>query len=463
VTGSGLADALVAWLPRQRWYGGRGTTTTGVDVERAFELVDDLGRGGVRAVLLVVRAHLSTGESHLYQVPVAIRATPPSGVDGGPIARRDGLVLYDATSDPEVMSLLLGLIARGGGRAGLESTADDPQELRAAVRVGLPARRLRGEQSNTSVVFGDRVIVKLFRRLATGTNPDLEVHRALRPTGLPHVAALLGSVATTLDGEPVTLALAQRFVPGAVDGWELATAAARAPAGEDLLPEDDLRALGIAVAEVHAALGRAFGTQALTGPLLADARDTMLTRLDDAVVAAPVLAPHADEVRAAFTALTEVPPGEHVQRVHGDLHLGQVLRTADGWTVIDFEGEPSAPVARRVVAGSPLRDVAGMVRSLDYAAAQVELSCGSYGEVIAARRWAERAKAAFLAGYGAATGTDLADRAVLLRAWELDKAVYEVVYETRYRPAWAQIPLRAVATATAARGGGGGRGFHDTR
>ncbi len=304
------------------------------------------------------------------------------------------------------------------------------------------------------MVFGDRVIVKLFRRLATGTNPDLEVHRALRPYGLPHVAALLGSVATTLDGEPVTLALAQRFVPGAVDGWELATAAARAPAGQDLLPEDDLRALGIAVAEVHHALGRAFGTSALTGPLLADARDTMLTR--------PVLEPYADEVRGAFAGLTGVPPGEHVQRVHGDLHLGQVLRTADGWKVIDFEGEPSAPIARRVVADSPLRDVAGMLRSFDYAAAQVELSCGSYGEVVAARRWAERAKAAFLAGYGAATGTDLSGRAELLRAWELDKAVYEVVYETRHRPGWARIPLRAVAGAGAARGGGG-HGFHDAR
>ncbi|MET1072751.1 MAG: phosphotransferase [Umezawaea sp.] len=462
MTGPGLTDALAAWLPRQRWYGGRGTTTAGVDVERVVELADDLDRGGVRAVLLVVRAHLSTGESHLYQVPLAVRATMPSGVDGDPIARRDGLVLYDATSDPEAMALLLGVIARGGDRAGVESTADDPDELRAAVRAGAPVRRLRGEQSNTSVVFGDRVIVKLFRRLATGTNPDLEVHRALRPYGLPHVAALLGSVATTLDGEPVTLALAQRFVPGAVDGWKLATAAARAPAGQDPRPEDDLRELGIVLAEVHHALGRAFGTSALTGPLLADARDTMLTRLDGAVVAAPVLEPYADEVRGTFAELTGIPPGEHVQRVHGDLHLGQVLRTADGWKVIDFEGEPSAPIARRVVADSPLRDVAGMLRSLDYAAAQVELSCGSYGEVVAARRWAERAKTAFLAGYGAATGTDLADRAELLRAWELDKAVYEVVYETRHRPGWAQIPLRAVAGATAARGGGG-RGFHDAR
>jgi maltokinase len=175
----------------------------------------------------------------------------------------------------------------------------------------------------------------------------------------------------------------------------------------------------------------------------------MLDKLDSAVRDAPALAEHADAAKAVFRA---VAGGHSVQRIHGDLHLGQVLRTPNRWLLVDFEGEPAAPLAERVVAQSPLRDVAGMLRSFDYAAATELRNCGHpdrNGSREIAGRWLAGTRDAFLRGYANAAAVDLGAHANLLAAYELDKAVYEVRYETRNRPHLVELPLSAVRRLTA--------------
>jgi maltokinase len=176
----------------------------------------------------------------------------------------------------------------------------------------------------------------------------------------------------------------------------------------------------------------------------------MRRRLDAAVAVVPQLEPYADRLRAAFDALGGHQPGVPVQRVHGDYHLGQVLRTQAGWVLLDFEGEPARPLAERTALMSPLRDVAGMLRSYDYAARHLLAERSSVGAAepnlaYRANEWAERNRGAFCDGYAQAAGSDPRDEALLLRAFELDKAVYEVVYEARNRPSWLSVPLSSIA------------------
>ena len=229
----------------------------------------------------------------------------------------------------------------------------------------------------------------------------------------------------------------------------MATASVRDLLAEaDLLAEevgtdfaDEARRLGEAVARVHADLAGALGTSTVPAGRIADG---MRERLRVALEAAPELREHERELGRALDAVAELPDVV-VQRVHGDLHLGQTLRAIDRWVVIDFEGEPSAPLEERMRPDSPLRDVAGMLRSFDYASGHALV-----GEEpdrqrrFRAREWTERNTEAFCAGYAEAAGADPRQSAALLRAYLLDKALYEVVYEVRNRPAWVTIPLTAV-------------------
>jgi maltokinase len=330
----------------------------------------------------------------------------------------------------------------------------------AYIPEGLPGDVISTEQSNTSLVYGESAILKLFRRLEPGLNPDVEVHDALRRTENPHIAPLLGHIEIN-DPDPAqppaTVAMLQAFVANASDGWRLATSSVR-----DLYAEGDLHAdevggdfageserLGEAVATVHADLARVLPTEPAGDDWYATVTGQMATRLDAALQVVPDLAGHADRLRALYAAAAAAREPVVRQRVHGDLHLGQVLRTTTGWIVLDFEGEPARPLAARRELDTPLRDVAGMLRSFDYAARHMLVeSPGDPQRAYRAQEWAERNRQAFREGYAAGGGTELDAGSPLLRAFEADKAVYECVYEARNRPHWLMIPLQSLSRLT---------------
>ena len=469
----GLGALLTAWLPTQRWYAGKGRAITSVTVEREVRLPLD-GDSDVRHALL--RVEDEDGGIDRYQLLVGlVDGEVPARLTRAVIGELGGRVAYDAVHDPAATAALLERLAAGTTEQGISFTSTGELD------VTLPSRVMGAEQSNTSVVFGEEYILKLFRRLQPGTNPDLEITRALAEAGSAHIATPLGWIEAEVDGQPTTLAMMQCFMRSSSEGWAMATASVR-----DLFAEGDLHAdevggdfageaerLGAATAEVHAVMAQALPSRT-AGP--SESRDTarqLHERLDAAQAAVPELEPFADALRASYDAVAELPGEVPVQRVHGDYHLGQVLRTLDGWVLLDFEGEPARPLAERTALMSPLRDVAGMLRSFDYAArhllAERSHSMGSSesGEpqlAYRANEWAERNRDAFCDGYARAAGADPREQDVLLRAFELDKAVYEVVYEARNRPSWLPIPLgsieRLVGSAPTA---GGARPTSDSR
>jgi maltokinase len=331
----------------------------------------------------------------------------------------------------------------------------------AYIPEGLPGDIVSGEQSNTSLIYGDQAILKLFRRLEPGLNPDVEVHDALRRTQNEHIAPLLGHIEID-DPEhperpPATAAMLQRFVPNASDGWRLATASVR-----DLYAEGDLHAdevggdfaadserLGAATASVHKDMAAVLPTEPADEGWFRRLADQMNSRLDEAIQVVPQLAEHADGLRALYAAVADTREPVVRQRVHGDLHLGQVLRTATGWILLDFEGEPARPLESRRELDSPLRDVAGMLRSFDYAARHMLVEQPDDPQrAYRAQEWATRNRSAYCAGYSEASGLDPCGESPLLRAFEADKAVYECVYEARNRPHWLMIPLNSLSRLT---------------
>jgi maltokinase len=460
-----LGGLLEAWLPGQRWFAGKGRGFGVEEVTLLGTLTDQPRRSDV----WLARVRYDDGSAETYQVPL-VRWPRPADQLGHvlvgelPEPGRDGHSWwYDALHDKEVTRAWVAGIAAGRAEGALvfhplPGAADVPPEATSLV--------ITGEQSNTSLVFDDAAILKVFRRVYPGRNPDIEVHEALSglPGGARHVARLLGYVSARADGNgsaaTVDLAMLQEFFRTASDGWELAKASVR-----DLYAEGDLHAsevggdfageahrLGAATAEVHADLARALPTAVLGPADLARMGEEMTRRLEAALAAVPQLGEYVPGLRAAFQALgTPGVAGEGVpvQRVHGDYHLGQVLRTSQRWVVLDFEGEPAKPLAERTGLDSPLRDVAGMLRSFDYAARQM-LSDHPYEPHLSYRadEWAERNRDAFCDGYVEAGGQDPRSDSVLLRAYEADKAVYEAVYEARNRPSWLAIPLASLARLT---------------
>lgn len=443
-----LAKALIEFLPRQRWFAASASPA-----DRVVVVDLDVLRSEWPA-LLWVEAQVGSGDR--YQVLVALR---PSGEPAPFLQGHPDLTLgeldtdagpvygYDALVDPDLGAELVRLIA--------------PAEEVSR------ARLVPGEQSNTSVVVDERLFLKVFRRLHAGPNPEAEITRALFEHGFRHVAE---PVAEWRRGH-TDLAVLQRYLGAAVDGWAMALTSLRdlfavhetqpipvvtdadlgpgavdpSSAGGDFSGEAER--LGEVTAELHQALADVFGRSEGDEDAWADTMNDRLSRTHH-----PEL--DRDGARARIEALRRVDDPGPAIRVHGDFHLGQVMRSDEGWYVLDFEGEPARSLAERRRSASALKDVAGMLRSLHYASmvAMFERDEEHVGEAAA---WEERNRAAFLNGYlpaARAAGLvppDDTSIAVVLAAFETEKAIYELGYEQAHRPDWVRIPLAALRRLSA--------------
>lgn len=440
-----LTALLTEWLPHQRWFSGKGDSLDAVTVT-SRAVVARIGDAEVEQVLFTVP---TTGGVDRYQLWVGWRATLADRLAPWAIGSVEGRVAYDALHDPEVDAFLLASIDGNAELGPLRARS----EADVTIDVGAPGMVIGAEQSNTSVVYGHSAILKMFRRLEPGPNPDLEVHQALHRAGSTHIADLLGSIEGPVDGEPTTLGLLTAFFANSAEGWAMAVSSVR-----DLMAEGDLRAdevggdfaaesyrLGEAVAAVHGDLAQSFGSDVTDRAGVQRTVDEMATAARAAAALVPALAEHLDDMLAVFGNANRHAAGIQVQRIHGDLHLGQCLRTLTGWAIIDFEGEPAKPLEYRRAMHSPLKDIAGMLRSFDYAAHHPLVGARPDAQQrYRATEWARRNCTSFCDGYAAVAGVDPRQAGGLLRAFELDKAVYEVVYEHGHRPHWEPIPLQAV-------------------
>lgn len=452
---------LLETLPEQRWFGHKDNAISGI------ELVDEviLNEGPPTLVIAIVAISFE-GEVVYYQLPLI--------VDENGSAR-------DAMDEPDRLKLVGELM--GGGESikgnsgifhfaapGLDPLAEPPGHQ--SVRV------IGAEQSNTSVVFDEQVITKFFRRLSIGANPDLELNRLLTSEGFDHVPAQVGDITYegTIGGEDVSidLAIAQRFLSEGRDAWEEITdlllafydEADPADASEDrrFLTEEragDLlervSALGDVIAAMHVTLSRdEVEADLVPEPMTADDLEELATDIRTALEQATQVSDVGGAVRDRVDALGELTEAGAKIRVHGDLHLGQVMTTPRGWMILDFEGEPLRSLEERRAKRSPLRDVAGMLRSFNYAAVSALFQRGEPGSEEWQRLepwaacWESLARDRFLTGYltraheGRFLPADKEALVALLSAFELEKALYELAYEESHRPDWVRIPQQGI-------------------
>lgn len=448
---------LEQFLGQQRWFAGKSRSW---QVTGATDLAW-LRREEPAVRILLVTVTYDDGGTETYQLPLVHHDGPVDTlmhVFVGEVVDEHGQrqYVFDALHDKEATELWWqGITTSSEGDGWAFHRDPSAAELPEAG----PSLVVGAEQSNTSLIFGDTVILKVFRKVSPGLNPDIEIHSALASTGSTAIARPLGWLEGRWpDIQPgatatASLAMAQLFLRDGAEGWELAKTSVR-----DLYAEADLHAdevggdfageasrLGGATAEVHDALAAALPTAHLAAKELIALAEGMRERLERAVAEVAALAPYVGGLRDAFDDLAELPGDVPVQRVHGDFHLGQVIRTLDGWKLLDFEGEPARPLEERRALDSRLKDIAGMLRSFDYAARHllVEYPADPQREY-RATEWADRNRDAFCTGYAEVSGRDPRKDAVLLRAFETDKAIYEVVYEARNRPTWLAIPMSAI-------------------
>ena len=431
------AEAL--WWPHvreARWFQGKGRSGDLSSITPLSWLVPPGGDVAVRPELALIT--YPEGGSELYQLLVAYRPTHPD--NDAVIGELGGQWVTDAPRDPEAMAAVT-LLLRSDATLGDAETALAVRVLSPLPATDLAPRWYPGQQSNTNVFLGDTALVKVFRKLEPGENRDVVVTRRLRDAGVRDVPDVYGWVEGTLDGVRYDLAAVTEQLHDPQDGWGLACDACRT--GTDFTAH--AAALGHALAAVHRGLA-ADGTT-IPGDTIAD---EMSARLDAAAAAAEALGPYVPALRQCFDALRgrSIP----VQSVHGDFHLGQTLLTPDGWRIIDFEGEPLKSFAERQAPDSVWRDVAGMTRSILYAS-----SAHPDPASTDALNWLTLTREAFLGAY---CGEQWQIDGDLLSAYEADKAAYEVVYETRNRPDWVTIPLRAIQHVTASVTPDGGNHSH---
>jgi len=432
------------WAIAQRWYGAKAREAH-FSVLEAVALRDQ----PPLLVLALCEARFPTGTHELYQVPLGLRPEAEGWTERA-IETVQGWTIYDALADPALARELLRLM-RDGRDVGAEEgtlrfrwTDAPPPSDRVAVRpMGV-------EQSNSSLVFGDQLVLKAFRRVEPGVNPELELLRFLTERGFPSIPSLAGWYEYEGRLMDATLAIVQEFLAGGRDGWELALEDLGGFLGQ-------LGPLGQVTGEMHSVLGSEFGdpafapeepsTEALS--LLTATVDEQIERIfvdlpDDERVAP--IAGRGQDVRERLHLLSSIGAGGRIIRTHGDFHLGQTMLTGRGWAILDFEGEPARPLPERRLKRSPLRDVAGMLRSFAYAASAARILRGA----TVPEGWEAQARETFLAAYFAAVepallppGQDATQK--LLTVFELEKAVYELRYELNNRPDWVGIPVAGIA------------------
>ncbi len=456
-------DLVSGWMGSQRWYAAKGREPR-LRPLFAWRMDDPDGEVGVETLLVADESGI---EPVVYQVPLTYRGEPLGSADHALVGTIEHSALgrrwvYDAPHDPVYAAQLLELL-QGRATAQSSSASDTVEDAVHGVPQGSwtgeahvrASRVLSGEQSNTSIILDAELedgrhlplIVKIFRILSPGENPDVVLQGALVDAGSSRVPAVVGAVTArwphpSAGGDvPASghLAFAQEFLPGVEDAWRVALRAV-----EDTTDfSGPARALGEATAEVHEMLAASLGSEPTTAEQARQIVDQMRARFESAVREAPELEDLRTGVENVYAAACEVD-WPAAQRVHGDYHLGQVLHSPDrGWVLLDFEGEPLRPLADRSRPDQRVRDVAGMLRSFDYAGGTWEQAHGA-----SARGWVTSATTSFLDGYAARAGEDPREHRALLAAFELDKAMYEVVYEARNRPAWLGIPLGAVHRLT---------------
>lgn len=469
-----IAEALPAYLPSQRWFGAKGRSLHSVEIEDIVPIpgLDD-------SAIVIANARFADGSTR-FQIPVIAGAIGNPPITPG---------IADATANESFRSALLAALADGKESRGdtwswrAEPLPDGAQVLRDLKTA--PSKVGTAEQSNTSITYGTRAIAKIFRRLEAGENPDPEIATALTRAGFRHVPAVFARAVLRMpNGESADSVLVQALVPNARDAWSHTlerarpyfTAAAETEPANDYVA--DARALGEVTRGMHDALAGItdgeFGSRRASaaeverwrasaersmdrGLALLDAAIGRGTLPKDRIAEAQALAKRGPSFRdqsATLAATAARDPGVMI-RHHGDYHLGQVLRGGDGsLQIIDFEGEPARPLAERRAPNSPLRDVAGMLRSFGYAASTLLATHGGALPLGVreqrAARWERDAQQAFLEGYrirdsGAvlprsAEGTD-----AVRSLFELEKAFYELAYEIDNRPDWAWIPMRALS------------------
>ena len=446
-------DLFNEWIVAQRWFASKTREVSSIAIVDAVSLRAALEEPPQLALTLV-EARFPTGTHETYQVPLGVRPAAEGWSDRVIFADEERTV-YDALADPadgrEVLHRM---------RSNSElSTGEDDFLFRWAESAGaglggtVDVRPVGVEQSNSSIVFGEELILKVFRKVEPGVNPELELLRFLSAREFPHIAPLAGWYEVEGRHISATLGIMQEYLADARDGWELALEEIeRDPEG--LL--NRLQALGGVIGELHTALGSdatdpAFAPDEPSNEALAiltadvdEQIERVFLDLPETEALAPIQG-RGQDVREKLNALSHVAAGGRVIRTHGDLHLGQTMLTERGWVVLDFEGEPARPLPERRLKRSPLRDVAGMLRSFSYVTAGAKLLRG----VDAPEGWEERARQRFLDGYFASVDRSLlppGQQAIeqLLAVFELEKAVYELRYELNNRPDWVAIPVAGI-------------------
>jgi maltokinase len=426
-------QAVIDFVTAQRWFGSKTRHVSHAHV---------VDRAQLRATepsleLQLVEIRFDTGTHETYQ-----------------LLTDDSL---DALADPRQVRELVHMIRSGAKVAAGEGTVEFAQvEGFAGLGQELrEARSIDAEQSNTSIVFDEELILKVFRRLEAGINPELELLRFLTERGFENIAQLAGWYAYSGRPMDATLGILQRFIAGGQDGWELALGTMPKGAGSARFLQS-LHRLGEVIGQMHTLLGSdssdpnfapeepSAESLGMLTATIDDEIESIFLELPDANNDLAPIRGRGEEVRERLRLLTHVGSIGRVIRHHGDFHLGQTLWTGDDWVILDFEGEPARSLPERRRKRSPLRDVAGMMRSFAYAASATSLLHG----IEPPAGWEARARTEFLDGYRSTieqtlvpAGTTM-DR--LLAVFELEKAVYELRYELNNRPDWVKIPVAGI-------------------